>query len=78
MWNMSIITDLVHEFMKKEEEMMKNDVKLGTVLRFNIPPLRDHCMSSCNLQNCEPSPFTGFVLIPMPLHPTSFSLFSFK
>lgn len=68
---MSIMTDWFYGFVKKGGKMVEKDVKIGRVLRFNIPPLRDHCMSSCNFQNCEPSPFTAFVLIPMPVHQTS-------
>lgn len=34
--------------MEKQGKEMRKDVKERIILRFNIPPLQNHCMSSCN------------------------------
>jgi len=52
---------------KKRDERVARE---RAVLRLNIPPLKNHCMSPCN-QNCELLPPIAFVLTLLPTHPTS-------
>lgn len=50
------------------------DVKIEEVLRLYIPPLRDHCMSSCKYKIPSLHIITSYALIPLPGHLTSSSL----
>ena len=59
----------------KTKKSNENVARERVILRLNITPLKNHCMSPCNFKKCELISPIASILTLLPTHPTSFSYF---